>query len=220
MVNRPAIVVTDFELLKETVIKDGASYTGRLENPFSRVVRGGDYGIIETTGALWQQQRRFVLHVLRDFDENSHSDHILAEVTDLLRKCDKFVEKKLDLRDYIDTAVGSVINSLLFGFRFDESNTDIFLHRKAVVKQIMELSARPAFILWMFYPWLSYLPWYWKYDRGTKEKEKTLYDLFDSQIEAHKVKINFDSEGSTDYVEAFLKEQKKHEDEPESGGFS
>ncbi|VDN25303.1 unnamed protein product, partial [Cylicostephanus goldi] len=67
MVNKPAIVVTDFELLKETVVKDGASYTGRLENPFSRVVRGGDYGIIEMTGALWQQQRRFVLHVLRDF---------------------------------------------------------------------------------------------------------------------------------------------------------
>ncbi|KHJ78008.1 hypothetical protein OESDEN_22372 [Oesophagostomum dentatum] len=67
MANRPAIVVTDYQLIKETLVKDGAAYTGRLEMPYSRTVRGGDYGIIETTGDLWQQHRRFLLHVLRDF---------------------------------------------------------------------------------------------------------------------------------------------------------
>ncbi|KIH64319.1 hypothetical protein ANCDUO_05373 [Ancylostoma duodenale] len=122
MANRPAVVVTDYQLMKETLVKDGAAYTGRLEMPLSRWVRGGDYGIVETTGDLWQQQRRFVLHVFRDFGmgKNLMEERVLAEVSDFLEKCNKRVDEELDLRNYFDISVGSIINSILFGFRFDE----------------------------------------------------------------------------------------------------
>ncbi|VDM81183.1 unnamed protein product, partial [Strongylus vulgaris] len=67
MLNRPTVVVTNYELIKETLVKNGAAYTGRMEVPHSRASRGGDYGVTETTGELWQQQRRFMLHVFREF---------------------------------------------------------------------------------------------------------------------------------------------------------
>ena len=54
----------------------------------------------------------------------------------------------------------------------------------------------------------------------TEDNKALLFGLFDSQIEQHKAEINFDSNESTDFVEAYLKEQKLHENEPDHGGFS
>ncbi|KHJ76359.1 hypothetical protein OESDEN_24021, partial [Oesophagostomum dentatum] len=222
MANRPAVVVTDFELIKETLVKNGAAYTGRMETPHVRSVRGGDYGITDTTGELWQQRRRFMLHVFREFGmgKNLMEERVLSEVADLLEKCKKVAGKKVDLRNYFNTSVGSVINSLLFGFRFDENNMGTFIRLKGILDRLMEVYARPAFILWMFFPILKYFPFFWNFNKDAKESSKALYNMIDEQIEAHKADIDFDSEKSTDYVEAFMKEQRRHENEPEFGGFS
>ncbi|VDL73475.1 unnamed protein product [Nippostrongylus brasiliensis] len=124
---RPAVVLADYELIKDTIVKDGAAYTGRMENPFSRTVRGGNYGIIESSGALWQQHRRFALHVFRDFGmgKDVMEERVLVEVSDLLRKCAESRGSPINLRSHIDAAVGSVINGLLFGYRFDEVSAAI-----------------------------------------------------------------------------------------------
>ncbi|KAK6059723.1 hypothetical protein COOONC_02630 [Cooperia oncophora] len=47
-----------------------------------------------------------------------------------------------------------------------------------------------------------------------------MFDMLDTQIEIHKKEIDFDSVESTDYVEAYLKEQKRLENEPDNGGFT
>ena len=46
-----------------------------------------------------------------------------------------------------------------------------------------------------------------------------MYKLFDEQIHVHQQNIDYDSEDSTDIVEAYLKEMKKREHEPDFGGF-
>ncbi|KAK6057500.1 unspecific monooxygenase [Cooperia oncophora] len=222
MADRPAIVIADYELMKETLVKDGAAYTGRQDVPLSKMVRGGDYGVVETSGELWQQQRRFALHVFRDFGmgKDVMQERVLDEVKDFLRKCQQNPGEPLDLRDYIDSAVGSIINSLLFGFRFDESNMELFYRQKAVLVRIMEISARPSFILFMLFPGLKVLPYYKAFSKEVSENGNIMFDMFDTQIEIHKKEIDFDSVESTDYVEAYLKEQKRHENEPNYGGFS
>lgn len=53
-----------------------------------------------------------------------------------------------------------------------------------------------------------------------EENKHLLFDMFDEQIRLHKEEIDFDCEGSTDYVEAYLKEQKRLEAEPENGSFT
>ncbi|VDM68659.1 unnamed protein product [Strongylus vulgaris] len=145
---------------------------------------------------------------------------VLLEVTDLLEKCKKDANKKLDLRQYFHAAVGSVINSILFGYRFGETNMSDFLYLKETLDRIMEIYARPEFIMWMFFPILRYIPFFWNFNKGAKENNDILFGMIDSQIEAHKAEIDFDSEKSTDYVEAFLKEQKRHENEPDFGGMN
>nr|CDJ96745.1 Cytochrome P450 domain containing protein [Haemonchus contortus] len=222
LADRPAIVVADYELMKQTLVKDGAAYSGRQSTPLDKIVRGGDYGIIGTSGELWQQQRRFALHVFRDFGmgKDIMQERVLEEVNDFLEKCQKSLGQPLDLRDHIDSAVGSIINGLLFGFRFDESNMGQFYRVKAVLVRMMEMSARPLFVVYMLFPWLDVLPFFKAYSKDVQNQSGELFGMFDEQIEIHKAEIDFDSEKSTDYVEAYLKEQKRLEKEPENGGFT
>ncbi|CAJ0589385.1 unnamed protein product [Cylicocyclus nassatus] len=214
----------NYELLKETLVRNGSAYTGRLAVPYSRALRGGDYGITETTGELWQQQRRFVLHVLREFGmgKNLMEERVLTEVADFLEQCRRNVGQEFDLRQNFHAAIGSIINSILFGFRFDENNMHLFLRLKGAMDKLMEIFARPDFVLWMFYPILKYFPYFRNFNKATGviETDKLLSAMINSQIEEHKAEIDFESEKSTDFVEAFLKEQKRHEDEPDFGGFS
>lgn len=52
----------------ETFQKDGDAYAGRyIFKNFDQVMKGNSLGIISTEGDLWREQRRFALHVLRDF---------------------------------------------------------------------------------------------------------------------------------------------------------
>ncbi|VDP14687.1 unnamed protein product [Heligmosomoides polygyrus] len=107
--DRPAIVLADYELMKETLVKNGAAYTGRQEVPLSRMLRGGEYGIVDTSGALWQQHRRFAIQVFRDFGmgKDMMQNRILEEVSDFLKKCKQSADDPLDLRNHIDMAVGN-----------------------------------------------------------------------------------------------------------------
>jgi hypothetical protein len=45
---------------------------------------------------------------------------VLEEVSALLEKVQKSGTKEHNLAAYIDIAIGSIINNLLFGYRFDE----------------------------------------------------------------------------------------------------
>ncbi|PIO65777.1 hypothetical protein TELCIR_12536 [Teladorsagia circumcincta] len=222
MADRPAIVLADYELMKQTLVKDGAAYTGRQQVPLSRLVRGGDYGIIATTGELWQQHRRFALHVFRNFGmgKDLMQERVLDEVKDFLEKCQRSQGGAVDLRDHIDCAVGSIINNLLFGFRIDESNMDLFHRQKNMLVRVMEISARPSFILFMLFPSLKVLPFYKAFSKEVKNNSDVMFGMFDEQIEIHKNEIDFNCEESSDYVEAYLKEQKRLENEPENGGFT
>ena len=79
----PVVSITDFNLVRDTFIKDGDSYTGRNFFPkFQKILRGkkisqtiGNYhfldgkllGLANTEGEIWKEQRRFALQVLRNF---------------------------------------------------------------------------------------------------------------------------------------------------------
>jgi cytochrome P450 family 33 len=99
----------------------------------------GPKGVILTDGSLWLEHRRFAIHVLRDFGlgKNLMQERILDEFLAMSTKLDatiqassdnnnndddeaKEAEKEIDLaRSFIDPAIGSIINNLLFGYRFD-----------------------------------------------------------------------------------------------------
>ncbi|CAB3406445.1 unnamed protein product [Caenorhabditis bovis] len=218
----PAVHVTDWELIRQHFIKDGSKYIGRPEFPMSIIMRKGPYGIVESYGDRWVQQRRFALHVLREFGlgKNLMETRVITEVDILLkelkRECN---DGPIDMKNRFDASVGSIINHLLFGYRYDETNMDEFLRLKHGLKRHFDEAAKPIAGLIAMNPWLGQLPFFNNYYNTFMNNWNDLQSMFRRQYMEKIKAVDYDSDEYSDYVEAFLKERKKHEDEPNFGGF-
>uniref|UniRef100_A0A914XGX6 Cytochrome P450 n=1 Tax=Plectus sambesii TaxID=2011161 RepID=A0A914XGX6_9BILA len=75
------VFVTDYDVMHDSFVKQGDAYAGRMRNYAVDQVRGGNKGLIFSDGNLWLEQRRFALHVLRDFGvgRSIMEDNILTE---------------------------------------------------------------------------------------------------------------------------------------------
>lgn len=65
----PMIMICDYKTIYDAFVKN---YSDELSSKFIfdeliKRIRGGVYGIIETSGDIWREQRRFSLTVLRNF---------------------------------------------------------------------------------------------------------------------------------------------------------
>ncbi|EGT52403.1 hypothetical protein CAEBREN_31240 [Caenorhabditis brenneri] len=216
----PMVTVTDWKLIKQHFIKDGANYVGRPEFPISIEIRKGAFGIIESHGDRWIQQRRFALHILRDFGlgKNLMEEKVLNEVTAMIETIKKS-PGDVDMQNVFDASVGSVINNLLFGYRYDESNMAEFLELKDRMNKHFKMAAEPIGGLVGMYPWLGYFPILKGFKEVVMKNWVGLMEMFRKQAEEKLATIDYDSDEYSDYVEAFLKERKKHENEPGYGGF-
>ncbi|VDN37904.1 unnamed protein product [Cylicostephanus goldi] len=82
---------------------------------------GGANGVVQIDGPKWREQRRFSLHVLRDFGvgralmEGKIMDEVNAFATYL---CEN--QGRVTMNSPIAVCVGNVINNMLFGMRFPQ----------------------------------------------------------------------------------------------------
>uniref|UniRef100_A0A1I8BBR5 Cytochrome P450 n=1 Tax=Meloidogyne hapla TaxID=6305 RepID=A0A1I8BBR5_MELHA len=61
------VMVSDVDLLKRYFVRNGDVFSGRWQNFITHMFMDGHNGIIQIQGDKWREQRRFSLHVLRDF---------------------------------------------------------------------------------------------------------------------------------------------------------
>uniref|UniRef100_A0A1I7T635 Unspecific monooxygenase n=1 Tax=Caenorhabditis tropicalis TaxID=1561998 RepID=A0A1I7T635_9PELO len=189
---------------------------------FQEAFRGGSYGVVETNGPFWREHRRFAIHQFKDFGlgKDRMEQKIMLEVEDFFNNCDQNLGSAVDLTAIFDRAVGNVINQMLFGYRFDETRADEFHTIRAFFNfnsgEFASFSMRVQFFLpWMgrIMPGPTILERFKKYQKGFSE-------FFQKQIDEHKKEIDFDLEENSDYVEAFLKEQRKREAQGDFDTFS
>ncbi|VDL78155.1 unnamed protein product [Nippostrongylus brasiliensis] len=190
----PFVIVSDYQTMKDTFVKDGDAYAGKFTLP-----EVNDVFRVETSGEQWREHRRFALHVLKDL---GLSKNVMEE------------------REMIDVNVGSVINQLLFGYRFDQEHLDEFLKLKVMIKRQFTEFCAPAAAAMFILPISRKLPYFKTLWQKFLENRDAFYGFFDRQIDAHKKDLDYDSEEATDYVEAFLKEQKRREANGDHESFS
>ncbi|CAJ0592024.1 unnamed protein product [Cylicocyclus nassatus] len=229
----PFVMISDYPTLKETFVKDGDAYTGKFQlEEVTTIYRGGNYGIIELSGERWRDQRRFVLHVLKDLglgkngmEQRVRINHwqklkILMEVEAMTDVLEAQQGKEVNIQDVFDVAIGSVINQLLFGYRFDEKHLDEFRELKTLISKQMRDGAHPAVSMFFLYPWLAAFPYFNTVAKMMLSYRDAFFSFFDRQIAEHKKVINYDTNEANDYVEAFLKEQRRREAEGDKESFS
>ncbi|VDO71387.1 unnamed protein product [Haemonchus placei] len=182
---------------------------------------GGEYGVVETDGDMWRDHRRFALHVLRDLglSKDGMEQRVLGEVEAMTEQIKSKKDGKVDMQDIIEVAVGSVINQLLFGYRFDEDHVEEFRELKSMLSRQMKETAHPMALILFMLPCSKHLPYFKGMWQRILSYRDAFYAFFDRQIEAHKKDIDYNSEHTNDYVEAFLKEQKRREADGDSESF-
>ncbi|VDK78619.1 unnamed protein product [Cylicostephanus goldi] len=128
-------------------------------------------------------------------------------------------DQEVNLQDVFDVAVGSVINQLLFGYRFDEEHVGEFRDLKTIISAQMRDFAHPSASIVFLYPWLGKLPYFKDLLQTLISYRDRFYSFFDKQISEHKKNMNYDTDEAHDYVEAYLKEQKRREAEGDEESF-
>lgn len=229
MGEKPIVSVANYEKIVETFQKDGDAYAGRISNmqELMQLLRGGTYGVIDTWGDIWRDQRRFALHVLRDFGlgKDLMQQRVLDEVSGMIEDIQKGIAEKADEQNIprlIDIAVGSIINSLMFGYRFRAEHEHEFSILKKHLDTFIKCVSSPFVLIGFDRPnLLRNLPVFKHYWDAMLKANRGFFDFFDRQIEQHRKEIDFESDSQpTDYVEAFLREQAKQDTEGEQHYFS
>ncbi|CAJ0559693.1 unnamed protein product, partial [Mesorhabditis spiculigera] len=208
--SRPMVAVSDYATIQATFIQDADKYAGRFNNlEMTKMYRGGNYGVVETAGDLWRDQRRFTLHTLRDFGmgKNIMEERVMLEVEYLLERREKQMDS-FEMQKEFDISVGSIINNILFGYRYDEDKLEEFFFVKGSISQQMKEFMNPKLFLLILYPWLRYLPYFNTACQRLFGYRDLLFNYFRKQIATKEKEFDLDEEPN-DFVECFLKERSK-----------
>ncbi|KAI1705045.1 cytochrome p450 domain-containing protein [Ditylenchus destructor] len=218
----PMVAVCDYNIIMETFQKDGDAYAGRPNHDeFDKFMKGETNGVIGIEGDKWLEHRRFVIRILRDFGlgQNLMQERVLDEISSFIKSLSEevgaSVSKEIRLDHHIDVAVGSIINSVLFGYRFVGENLEEFFVIKALMKELFASFGDYRIAPTLLNPHLFHkLPIFGTALDKLRTCMRKLDGFFENQIVEHEKEIDFETNSSpTDFVEAFLREARKRDEE-------
>ncbi|KAK0400921.1 hypothetical protein QR680_015519 [Steinernema hermaphroditum] len=215
----PVVNVCDYKTTIDSFVRNGEAHTGRFQDYMFRAMRNG-YGVIFSEGPLWQEQRRFTLHVLRNFGlgRNLMQTRILEEVEYSFGALDRKIEKSgkqkvvINPAELLDPLIGSIINKILTGCRFDESNMAEFVELKhSLDKSLASLSFIDGVLLNEF---TTKLPGFKQRSQHLMEAGIAIIAKLKKTVEQRKVQIAngtylLEADQPNDYIDAYLSEMEK-----------
>ncbi|CAD5219930.1 unnamed protein product [Bursaphelenchus okinawaensis] len=219
---RPVVAVCEYNKIMHYFVKNGELFQDRPDDESYLAAMGrGSFGVINIGGEIWKSQRRFVLHTLRDFGlgKNLMEERIVEECEAMFQQLEK--QRKsgnpmIMLTEYIDVAIGSVINNLLFGYRYNEKNVAEFNDLKQRAQTAVTTAGSPAALIcrpnpdfYKHFPLLSGV-----IERGRKTSMH-LTDFFKERVNDHMEdlkNVDLSQLDPTDIVAAFLKERHRLEE--------
>jgi hypothetical protein len=112
----PNVIVSDHEIMKATFIKDGEKYAGRPKFNLMKMLMNGNYSLSFNEDYFWRSQRRFGLHVLRDFGVGRPilEETIINQAQDVCEYFKNLNQEPTDLQNVLTTSVGNIIYQLTF----------------------------------------------------------------------------------------------------------
>uniref|UniRef100_A0AC34QI40 Cytochrome P450 n=1 Tax=Panagrolaimus sp. JU765 TaxID=591449 RepID=A0AC34QI40_9BILA len=214
----PQIIVSDHDVMKE-FIKNSEAYSGRPTFRLMELFVDGNYGLVFDDDSFWRNQKRFALHVLRDF---GFGKPILEEtIIDQSNQMKDFlIEQKnepVDPNPMITTGVGNIVHQLTFGWTVPLKSDYIMNFRNNLLEAV-EIFLHPMGMLYEFWPGFAKLdPLFGNVLKRCVAKNDVVIDGIKDEIKKHRETLDFDSE-PRDYIDAFLIEQKRQNFEKNEHG--
>uniref|UniRef100_A0A914ZBK7 Cytochrome P450 n=1 Tax=Panagrolaimus superbus TaxID=310955 RepID=A0A914ZBK7_9BILA len=171
----------------------------------------GDYGLIFNDNSFWREQRRFALHVLRDFGIGRPilEQTIMEQATGVCEYIKSFNEKPIELSKVLTTAIGNVIYQLAFGQTVDLNSNFIFDFRNKLIETALFFAHPLGFLCELWLPFRYLDPFFGGIYSKTMKRHFEMLDFMNLHVKEHRETINFEGE-PRDYIDAFLMEQRKH----------
>ncbi|EFO94928.1 hypothetical protein CRE_09247 [Caenorhabditis remanei] len=157
----PHVSIADYDTAHEVFVKNASKYADKFHAPLFREVKK-EQGVLATNGEHWQEMRRFALQTFRNMGvgKDVMEEKIMGELNARCADIDKAAVDGVTVShaaDFFDLTVGSIINSILVGKRFDENNKQEFLTIKNALDRAFELFTPfdltvPSWVLKTFFP--------------------------------------------------------------------
>lgn len=205
------VMLNGYDAIHEAFTKQAEVFTDRpqLFAPLIGVSKGT--GLTYNSGHAWKTLRRFTLQALRDFGVGKLTleERIKEEVTVLTSILKDASSSPIRMKPYFLSAATNIICSVMFGARFDYSDTK-FSELTEVLDGIFKLNA--PFAKENFFPitrtWPSGKELIKKRTAAIERVKRYLSET----IEEHKV--SFDPENIRDFIDLYIKAS-KDQSEPE-----
>ncbi|XP_055909303.1 cytochrome P450 18a1 [Eupeodes corollae] len=115
------VVMSDYKLIRECFRRE--EFTGRPDTPFMQTLNG--FGIVNSTGKLWKDQRRFLHEKLRHLGmtymgsgKHMMETRIMTEVHEYIHNLHSSEGQPMDMAPAISVAVSNVICGIMMSVRF------------------------------------------------------------------------------------------------------
>ena len=168
-------------------------------------------GISTNFGESLQTQRRFVLHVLRDFGlgKSTMDDIIMEEATNLMDEFQRNVNQKYDPHFSLKKAAANIINVLAFGERRDYNDAKFVKSMQLVIDIFQAMGGGTAR---SFFPFLRFVPGDLFGFKQYRSDINELKSQFQGWIDQHK-RMLAQGEEPTDLIGRYLIEIDKTKDD-------
>ncbi|XP_018346691.1 PREDICTED: cytochrome P450 18a1-like isoform X2 [Trachymyrmex septentrionalis] len=203
------VVLSDYRIIRDSFRRE--DFSGKPHDDFMNIIDG--YGIINTEGALWKDQRKFVHENLRKFGMNFHSarnleSKIMHEVEIFLKRLAMRRGAPTTLTSSLCVSISNVICSVIMGIRFHHGDPK-FKRFMDLINEGFKLFGKVT--LANHIPLLRHCPWINSVQNKIEKNRSEMAEFFQEVINEHKAM--YDKNNINDILDSYLYEIQKAEEE-------
>lgn len=133
------VFVSGWKMVKEAIVTQAENFVDRPYSPMvTRIYSGNSAGLFFSNGNVWRRQRRFAMAMLRTFGlaKSSMEQSICEESHHLQEAMEKEKGESFDPVPLLNNAVANIICQIVFGRRFDYSDSSF----QSMLKNLTEMA--------------------------------------------------------------------------------